>query len=98
MEEVVAHLKLQGTPSYIEDVTKSEDDEGFGEDSETDEMYDMAVAIVARDRKASTSYIQRCLKIGYNKAAGLIEQMERNGVISQANHTGKREVLVREED
>ena len=98
VEEVVAHLKLQGTPSYIEDVTKSEDDEGFGEDSETDEMYDMAVAIVARDRKASTSYIQRCLKIGYNKAAGLIEQMERNGVISQANHTGKREVLVREED
>ena len=98
VEEVVAHLKLQGSPSYIEDVTKSEDDEGFGEDSETDEMYDMAVAIVARDRKASTSYIQRCLKIGYNKAAGLIEQMERNGVISQANHTGKREVLVREED
>jgi S-DNA-T family DNA segregation ATPase FtsK/SpoIIIE len=98
VEEVVAHLKLQGSPSYIEDVTRDEsEDLGGGDAGETDEMYDMAVAIVARDRKASTSYIQRCLKIGYNKAAGIIEQMERNGVVSPANHVGKREVLVPEE-
>jgi len=98
VEEVVAHLKLQGSPSYIEDVTRDESEEmGLGEDGETDEMYDMAVSIVARDRKASTSYIQRCLKIGYNRAASIIEQMERQGVVSAANHVGKREVLVEED-
>ena len=99
VEEVVAHLKLQGEPSYIEDVTREEDEEGaFGEEGEKDAMYDQAVSIVARDRKASTSYIQRCLKIGYNRAASIIEQMEREGVVGSANHVGKREVLVREED
>ncbi len=99
VEDVVAHLKLQGEPSYIEDVTRDEDEEGaFSEESEKDEMYDQAVSIVARDRKASTSYIQRCLKIGYNRAASIIEQMEREGVVGSANHVGKREVLVREED
>ncbi|WP_297492545.1 DNA translocase FtsK, partial [Acidocella sp.] len=60
-------------------------------------LYDQAVAIVARDRKASTSYLQRCLTIGYNRAAKLIEQMEKDGVVSPANHVGKREVLVRAE-
>ena len=99
VEEVVAYLKLQGEPSYIEDVTRDEEEEGaFGEEGEKDAMYDQAVAIVARDRKASTSYIQRCLKIGYNRAASIIEQMEREGVVGAANHVGKREVLVREED
>lgn len=98
VEQVVAHLKLQGEPSYIEDVTRDEDEENaFGEDGEKDEMYDQAVAIVARDRKASTSYIQRCLKIGYNRAASIIEQMERAGVVGAANHVGKREVLVQED-
>ncbi len=98
VETVVAHLKLQGEPSYIEDVTRDEEEESaLGEDGEKDEYYDQAVAIVARDRKASTSYIQRCLKIGYNRAASIIEQMERDGVISAANHVGKREVLVRED-
>ncbi len=98
VEEVVAHLKLQGEPTYIEDVTRDDDEESaLGEEGEKDEMYDQAVAIVARDRKASTSYIQRCLKIGYNRAASIIEQMEREGVISAANHVGKREVLVRED-
>ncbi len=98
VEQVVAHLKLQGEPSYVEDVTKEEEEEGgLGEDGEKDEMYDQAVAIVARDRKASTSYIQRCLKIGYNRAASIIEQMEREGVVGAANHVGKREVLVRED-
>jgi S-DNA-T family DNA segregation ATPase FtsK/SpoIIIE len=99
VEEVVAHLKLQGEPNYVEDVTRDEEAEGIsGEEGEKDEMYDQAVSIVARDRKASTSYIQRCLKIGYNRAASIIEQMEREGVVSAANHVGKREVLVREED
>ncbi len=99
VEEVVAHLKLQGEPSYIEDVTRDEEEEAmFGEEGEKDAMYDQAVSIVARDRKASTSYIQRCLKIGYNRAASIIEQMEREGVVGAANHVGKREVLVREED
>ncbi len=98
VEQVVAHLKLQGEPSYIEDVTRDDDEEGaFGEEGEKDEMYDQAVSIVARDRKASTSYIQRCLKIGYNRAASIIEQMEREGVVGPANHVGKREVLVRED-
>lgn len=98
VEEVVSHLKLQGEPSYIEDVTRDEEEEGaLGEEGEQDEMYDQAVAIVARDRKASTSYIQRCLKIGYNRAASIIEQMEREGVVGPANHVGKREVLVRED-
>lgn len=99
VEDVVAYLKLQGEPTYIEDVTRSDDEEGMsGEEGEKDAMYDQAVAIVSRDRKASTSYIQRCLKIGYNRAASIIEQMERDGVVGAANHVGKREVLVREED
>ena len=99
VEQVVAHLKLQGSPSYVEDVTR--DDEAEGElgfdDSEKDEMYDQAVVIVSRDRKASTSYIQRCLKVGYNRAASIIERMEREGIVGPANHVGKREVLVRED-
>ncbi len=64
--------------------------------SEADELYDKAVAIVARDKKASTSYIQRRLSIGYNRAATIIERMEEEGVISPANHAGKREVLIGE--
>ena len=66
-----------------------------GSNSE-DQLYDMAVAIVARDRKCSTSYIQRKLAIGYNKAARLVEQMEDSGIVSPANHVGKREILVPE--
>ena len=102
VEHVVAFLKTQGTPDYVDNVT--EDDE-FGEESgsnngeETggsgDELYDKAVALVARERKASTSFVQRHFQIGYNKAARLIERMEKEGVVSQANHVGKREVLVR---
>jgi len=98
VEQVVDHLKAQGAPAYIEDVTRDEDGEGaFDEDGEKDEMYDQAVMIVSRDRKASTSYIQRCLKVGYNRAASIIEQMEREGIVGPANHVGKREVLVRED-
>jgi len=98
VEQAVKHLKEQGAPTYVEDVTRDEEEEGmFGEEGEKDEMYDQAVSIVTRDRKASTSYIQRCLKIGYNRAASIIEQMEREGVVGPANHVGKREVLARED-
>ena len=100
VEMVVEHLKRQGSPQYIEDVTRDEDEDGeFDmEGGEKDEMYDQAVAVVTRDRKASTSYIQRCLKVGYNRAASIIEQMEREGIVGPANHVGKREVLARDVD
>ncbi|UXN71182.1 DNA translocase FtsK [Devosia neptuniae] len=104
VEAVVAHLKSQGTPDYLDSITADDEEGGeFGGDSDGggddyagsgDELYDKAVHIVLSDKKASTSYIQRRLAIGYNKAATLIERMEREGVISQANHAGKREILV----
>ena len=108
VEDVVKFVKAQGAPDYVQSVTE-EPEEGFdspfipnsggGSDS-GNELYDKAVDIVLRDRKASTSYVQRRLKIGYNRAATLIEELEENGVISAPNHAGKRDVLVpeREED
>jgi S-DNA-T family DNA segregation ATPase FtsK/SpoIIIE len=99
VEEVVNHLKAQGEPSYLEDITDGdlfadgEDGEG-GEGENCDELYDEAVAIIAREGKASTSFIQRHLQIGYNRAARIMEQMEKEGVVSPANRVGKREVLV----
>jgi len=100
VEAVVTHLKAQGSPQYLEEVTAGgdeEDGEG-GEDSGgggegSGDLYDHAVAVVTRDRKASTSYVQRRLQIGYNRAASLIERMEQEGVVSPANHAGKRDVL-----
>lgn len=105
VEQVVAFLKTQGEPAYLEEITEGGDYGDseimgalFGNDgeggSDVDEMYDQAVAIVARERKASTSFIQRHLQIGYNRAARIIEEMERQGVITKASPTGKREVLV----
>lgn len=97
VEKVVKHLKMQGEPIYIDDVTTDDEDEGgFGNDGggENDPLYQQALAVVVQEGKASTSFIQRHLKIGYNKAATLIEQMERDGVISPATATGKREVLI----
>jgi S-DNA-T family DNA segregation ATPase FtsK/SpoIIIE len=100
VEKVVRHLKKQGVPAYLEAVTEEEDDgeegdEGGEEMSESgNELYDQAVAIVLRDRKASTSYVQRRLGIGYNRAASLVERMENEGLIGPANHAGKREILV----
>ncbi|MGH6749745.1 MAG: DNA translocase FtsK, partial [Methyloceanibacter sp.] len=101
VEKVVRHLKKQGVPSYLEAVTEEEDDEdeagaeGGEEMSESgNELYDQAVAIVLRDRKASTSYVQRRLGIGYNRAASLVERMENEGLIGPSNHAGKREILV----
>jgi S-DNA-T family DNA segregation ATPase FtsK/SpoIIIE len=103
VESVVAHLKTQGAPEYLESVTEEdeEDDEGYAsgpagtlELSESNDLYDQAVAVVLNDRKVSTSYIQRRLGIGYNRAASLIERMEKEGLIGKANHAGKREILV----
>jgi S-DNA-T family DNA segregation ATPase FtsK/SpoIIIE len=105
VEEVVRHLRAQGTPSYIDSVTDDPDGEegglgmpGEGEDGESDQLYDQAIALVARERKCSTSFIQRYLQIGYNRAARIVERMEREGVVSPANHVGKREVLARDID
>ena len=108
VESVVNHLKLQGEPSYLETVTVGGEDDGFdplggaggSSGSDVDELYDQAVALVAREQKASTSFIQRYLQIGYNRAARIVEEMESQGVIGPANHVGKREVLVQshEED
>jgi S-DNA-T family DNA segregation ATPase FtsK/SpoIIIE len=107
VEEVVRHLKTLGAPDYVSAVTDGGDEEGAASvdeilglsgDMSDDQLYDRAVAIVARDRKCSTSYIQRKLQIGYNKAARLVEQMESEGVVTPANHVGKREILVGEVD
>ncbi|SIS63613.1 DNA translocase FtsK [Phaeovulum vinaykumarii] len=106
VEEIVNHLKSFGPPEYLSGVLEGPEEEqaqeidavlGLGGNTNGDEaLYDQAVAIVARDRKCSTSYIQRKLGIGYNKAARLVEQMEDQGVVSPANHVGKREVLIPE--
>jgi S-DNA-T family DNA segregation ATPase FtsK/SpoIIIE len=106
VEKVVRHLKTQGQPEYLEAVTAEEptdedgavfDSTGMGGDGGGD-LFSQAVAIVKRDRKASTSYIQRRLQIGYNRAASLMERMELEGIVGQANHAGKREILVAEEE
>ena len=100
VEKVVTFLKKQGVPEYLEAITAEPEETGdmLGLDGggSGDELYDKAVAIVARDKRASTSYIQRRLQIGYNRAARLMEMMEDQGVISAPNHQGKREVLIDE--
>src|SRR5664279_4430275 len=105
VEKVVRHLKSQGAPEYLEEVTAGDledgedgavfDATGMGA-AEGGDLYAQAVAVVKRDRKASTSYIQRRLQIGYNRAASLMERMEQEGVIGQPNHAGKREILIPE--
>ena len=105
VENIVKFLKKQGAPDYVQEVTEMREDDagaagGFelgGNTSSGDALYDKAVAIVLRDRKASISYVQRRLQIGYNRAATLIERMEEEGVVSPANHAGKREILVGED-
>jgi len=98
VEQVVAHLKLQAAPDYLEAILEEPEDDGQADatsaPANSDDPYDKAVAVVLRDRKASTSYIQRRLGIGYNRAASIIERMEQEGLISQPNHAGKREILV----
>ena len=99
VEDVCKHLKAQAEPDYLDLITDEPDgdgDNGFDEGGgggSGDDLYDRAVAVVTRDRKASTSYVQRRLQIGYNRAASLIERMEQEGVVSPANHAGKRDVL-----
>ncbi|MBB2201884.1 DNA translocase FtsK [Gluconacetobacter tumulisoli] len=110
VEDVVRFLRSQGEPIYDDDVISAQDEDGGsnggggrssgnglgggGFDEETS-LFDQAVAIVAREGKASTSFIQRHLSIGYNRAAKIIEQMEKEGIVSEANHVGRREVLLR---
>ena len=101
VEAVAKFLREQGQPQYLDDVTAGGDEDGEagdlglgGEGGESNDLYDRAVAVVTRDGKASTSYIQRRLQIGYNRAASLMERMEQQGVVGPANHAGKREILV----
>ena len=108
VELIVNHLKKFGPPEYVSGVVKGSDDEkassldsilGLGGNTDKESaLYDQAVAIVAHDRKCSTSYIQRKLSIGYNKAAKIVEEMEDNGIVSAANHIGKREIFLPEQD
>jgi len=102
VEAVVAHLKAQGEPEFRDDITDDADiaagipgfDESGGNTDSGDALFDQAVALVARERKASTSFVQRHLQIGYNRAARIIERMEKDGMVGRANHVGKREVLL----
>ncbi len=105
VEDVVAFLRTQGEPAYVDEVTQPADEvetspmSGIAGASDGEKgLFDQAVALVAREGKASTSFIQRHLQIGYNRAAKLIEQMEKEGIVSPANHVGKREILVRRTD
>jgi len=100
VEDVCRHLKAQAEPDYLDLITDDPDgdgdnafDDSGGNGGSGDDLYDRAVAVVTRDRKASTSYVQRRLQVGYNRAASLIERMEQEGVVSPANHAGKRDVL-----
>ena len=115
VERVVAHLKTQGVPDYLDSVTddpegempEDGDDEGAdaavfdktamgggsGGADDDGSLYEQAVKVVLRDKKSSVSYVQRRLQVGYNKAASLIERMEKEGILGPASHTGKREIL-----
>ncbi len=107
VEKVVAHLKTQGQPSYLGSVTEDEEEDdieqeedaavfdqtSMGAEDNGDDLYERAVKIVQRDKKCSTSYIQRRLSIGYNRAASLVERMEKEGLVGAPNHVGKREIL-----
>jgi S-DNA-T family DNA segregation ATPase FtsK/SpoIIIE len=102
VEEVVKYLRSQGEPAYLDEVTEPDDDDankallsGPLESEGEKGLYEQAIAVVAREGKASTSFIQRHLNIGYNRAAKLIEQMEKDGVVGPANHVGRRDVLIR---
>ena len=100
VEKVADYLRAQGEPEYDDKVTEEAEDLGGspaaagGVQPTGESLYDQAVALVVREQKASTSFVQRHLKIGYNRAATIIEEMESAGIISKANHVGKREVLL----
>ncbi|MDD4615537.1 MAG: DNA translocase FtsK 4TM domain-containing protein [Alphaproteobacteria bacterium] len=104
VEQIVKFLKAQGEPEYLDEVTEDDGSaigesgamgDSFGGESSGDGLYDKAVDVVLRERKASTSFIQRQLQIGYNKAATLVERMEKDGLIGPASATGKREIFGR---
>ncbi|MGL9732669.1 MAG: DNA translocase FtsK 4TM domain-containing protein [Wolbachia sp.] len=98
VQNIVDHLKMQGEPNYMEKITKEDENSSVELDNETEneknDLYNQALAIIQRDRKVSTSYIQRQLRIGYNRAASIIERMEKEGIISASNYLGKRDILV----
>lgn len=104
VENIVKFLKEQGEPEYLDEITEEDDENmpgefaGGGNGNESNDMYDKAVDIVLRERKASISFVQRHLSIGYNRAATIIERMEKEGIISEANHVGKREIYGRQPD
>ncbi|WP_202333361.1 DNA translocase FtsK [Mesorhizobium sp. L-8-3] len=110
VEKVVAHLKAQGRPEYLETVTADDEEEEEAADQtpvfdkgavaaeDGDAIYDQAVKVVLRDKKCSTSYIQRRLGIGYNRAASLVERMEKEGLVGAPNHVGKREIIAGRHD
>ncbi|RWF60904.1 DNA translocase FtsK, partial [Mesorhizobium sp.] len=110
VEHVVAHLKAQGRPEYLETVTADEEaeeeaadagavfDKGAIAEEDGDALYEEAIKVVKRDKKCSTSYIQRRLGIGYNRAASLVERMEKEGLVGTPNHVGKREILAGRRD
>ena len=94
IEKISSLLRAQGEPDYIEEITKvTSEDKQLLEEDNNDEMYNKALEVIKSDGKASTSYLQRKLQIGYNRAARIIDLMEERGVVSKANHVGKREVL-----
>ena len=95
IEKITSFLRTQGNPDYMEEITVIKDNNINDIDSNegNDELYETALKIVQTEKKASTSFLQRKLQIGYNRAARIIDQMESNGIVSKANHTGKREVL-----
>ena len=95
IEKVTSHIRAQGNPDYIEDIVtrQSNESEDLIPGGEEDELYQTALKIIKTEKKASTSFLQRKLQIGYNRAARIIERMEENGLVSKANHVGKREVL-----
>ena len=95
IEKISSFLRSQGNPDYVEEITinKGNDISDVSSSDENDELYESAIKIIQTEKKASTSFLQRKLQIGYNRAARIMEQMEEKGVVSKANHTGKREVL-----
>ena len=97
VEQIAAYLRSLGEPAYVDAIgeeTGEDDAAGDKDANESEDIYDKAVAVVLRDSKASTSYIQRRLSIGYNRAASLMERMEKEGLIGPANSVGKRNILV----
>jgi len=95
IEQITNVLRAQGEPDYIDEITIEDKNENLSlqQNEDTDELYSQALEIIQREQKASTSFLQRKLQIGYNRAARIIDMMEEKGVVSKANHVGKREVL-----